>query len=144
LLNAEEQRRLVGNDVALIYFYDCTDGTPFNASCPRSAMTQLFFIIQPAGPGKYRLACMHRTGLSQFPPAMPPEPIFDCSTSTGRDLLKDFLLAKMLNGYRIATQCPPLNKLFQRPRDVHLHELYKKFPCEEANIIRRAPVMKKK
>lgn len=132
LLNAEEQRRLVGNDVCLIYVFDAPPGKDFNASCPRSALTQLFHIVQPVGDKQFRLACMHRVALSQFPPLLPPEPVFDCSTEVGRSLLKDFVLAKTMNGYRIASQCPPLNKLFQRPRDVRLRELEKRFPSNSA------------
>jgi hypothetical protein len=70
---------------------------------------------------------------------MPPEPIFDCSTQIGCDLLRDFLLAKLMNGFRVATQSPPLNKLFQRPRQVRLQNLMERFPVSESKLVCKNP-----
>ena len=52
-MNAEQQRRLVGNDTILIYYHESQD-KPFNASAPRSSMTQIFAVVQPKGNDYYK------------------------------------------------------------------------------------------
>merc|ERR1711916_329267 len=89
LMNGEQQRRLIGNDVAMIFFHD-SDKEEFNTNCPRSTMTQQFILVQPLPNMRYKVACFHRIALARFPPAMPPEPVFDCSNEIGCDLLRDF------------------------------------------------------
>ena len=149
-LTAEEQRRLVGNDTAMIVYHDSDE--EFNTASPRSLMTQLFILVQPLPNKRYRIASFSRNALARYPPTLPPSPVFDASTDVGKALLQDFLLAsklfsllthsthrlclaELMNGYRVATGCPPLNKLFQRPRQVKLQTLAQRYPLEDASLV---------
>ena len=97
-------------------------------------MTQLFLLVQPLPDECYRVASFCRNALARYPPELPPSPVFDASTDVGKALLQDFLLAKTMNGFRTATSCSPLNKLFQRPRQVRLQNLAQRFPLQDAKV----------
>lgn len=113
LMNAEQQRRLIGNDTAIIYFHD-SEKKPFPSDAPRSVMGQVFAVVKPVdGGSKLQFGIMSRKTVREFGPAMPINPVFDVLTSAGREVFRSFLLSKVLNGYRSATLSPPLDKMLK-------------------------------
>ena len=143
LMDAEQQRRLIGNDTAIIYFHD-TDKKPFPTQAPRSVMSQVmvfsscslaslflkvYCVVKPVDGGtKLKAGFMTRKTVAEFGPEMPLNPTFDVMTSAGRELFKSFLLCKVVNGYRSATISPPLDKMLRRPRAVIIEKLCENWP----------------
>ncbi len=138
LMDGEQQRRLIGNDTALIYFHDSPE--PFSSAAPRSVMSQVYAVVKPVGDftstsgglGKLRLGFMSRKTVTEFLPELPINPVFETDTPTARDVLRSFLLAKVLNGYRAATLSPPLDKMLKRPRTVHIEKIVAQYPMSAA------------
>ena len=126
LMDSEQHRRLVGNDTAIIYFHE-SNSKPFNASAPRSAMSQIFAVVQPREPSHYKVGFMSRNKIKPFKPSMPPEPTFDVSTQEGREMFRYFFLTKIINGYRTAINSPPLDKMFKRPREACIKQIAQQF-----------------
>ena len=128
LMTAEQHRRLIGNDTAIIYFHD-SEKTPFPSSAPRSIMGQVFGVVKPADSGsKLQFGVMSRKTVVEFGPEMPLNPSFDILTHSGREVFRSFLLAKIINGYRSATLSPPLDKMLKRPRVVQIANLVETYP----------------
>jgi hypothetical protein len=137
LMDGEQQRRLIGNDTAIIYFHDSPE--PFPSSAPRSVMTQVYAVVKPAESEsggaaltKLRVGFMSRRAVSEFAPELPINPVFEVGTSEGRGVLRSFLLAKVLNGYRAATLSPPLDKMLKRPRVVLIEKMVATYPATAA------------
>lgn len=130
LFFAPEHRRLIGNDTAVLYFHD-SDKEPFPSAAPRSAMTQVYGVVKRLDEGrKLKVGFMSRKQVAEYGPSMPLNPTFDVLTAAGRAVFKDFLLCRLLNGYRSATVSPPLNKMLRRPRSVVISKLIEKYPID--------------
>eukprot|EP01092_Planopodium_desertum_P008591 TRINITY_DN35_c0_g2_i1.p1 TRINITY_DN35_c0_g2~~TRINITY_DN35_c0_g2_i1.p1 ORF type:complete len:168 (+),score=3.46 TRINITY_DN35_c0_g2_i1:48-506(+) len=127
MLDSEQQRRLVGNDTAIIYFHQSQKAS-FNSAAPRSLMSQVFLVVQPRPGGKYKVGCMSRGKIKPFHPKLPSNPTFTVESDEEKTIFKDFLLTKVINGYRTAIQSPPLDKMFKRPREASIINVAKAFP----------------
>eukprot|EP01129_Flabellula_baltica_P005497 TRINITY_DN1997_c0_g2_i1.p1 TRINITY_DN1997_c0_g2~~TRINITY_DN1997_c0_g2_i1.p1 ORF type:complete len:660 (+),score=132.64 TRINITY_DN1997_c0_g2_i1:28-1980(+) len=120
----EQHRRLIGNDICFIIFYESPDNAPFNpqAIVDLGTVPQVFSVVQPFR-NLYRLGFFNRTNLKTYgPPAPPSDYLFDGSN------LKDYLLTKLHNGMRMTMDCPPMNRLFTTPRAATIKDLAEKFP----------------
>jgi len=108
-LNPEQHRRLIGNTQAVIFFKE--DAGPFNPEGVDSMgiVPQFYSVVQPHE-GQYRIGFFNRINMKIIEPRVPSNAIFDELN------LKDFLLTKIHNGYMIAKQVPPINRLFEMPR----------------------------
>jgi len=125
-MDAEGHRRLIGNDICFIIFYDNED-TSFDTISMDSLGTvpQLFAVVQPSGPCMFRFGFFQRSNLKLFdPPSPPSDHIFDIGG------LKEYLFTKLHNGLVMAKRCPPMNRFFTAPRGAALTELAKKYAKE--------------
>eukprot|EP01125_Pyxidicula_operculata_P012223 TRINITY_DN4003_c0_g1_i1.p1 TRINITY_DN4003_c0_g1~~TRINITY_DN4003_c0_g1_i1.p1 ORF type:complete len:543 (+),score=153.70 TRINITY_DN4003_c0_g1_i1:56-1684(+) len=119
-MDSEQHRRLIGNDIAVIIYYDCDDiHTPFVpfGSVDMGQVPHVFSVVQPVE-GGHRLGFFNRPNVGEFGPASPPLTFaFDI------DHLKSYLLTKLQNGYSKARDCPLLRTLFTKPRGEAIKDL---------------------
>jgi len=154
LLDAEQRRRLIGNDVLVIFFQDTAlkdcnnsgnsnndnhnsnDGnTSFRVPITTSKLTELgqfpqvYGVVRPyyvpaTKQTVYKIGFVTRAKIPFYGPEIPKDHLFDPGT------LKEFLLTKIANGYLKSIRSPPLNKLFEPPRQIALAELVNKYSSE--------------
>eukprot|EP01091_Cochliopodium_minus_P000913 TRINITY_DN1080_c0_g6_i1.p1 TRINITY_DN1080_c0_g6~~TRINITY_DN1080_c0_g6_i1.p1 ORF type:complete len:739 (-),score=227.44 TRINITY_DN1080_c0_g6_i1:18-2234(-) len=141
MMNAEQQRRLVGNDTAIIFFHESTSKT-FNSSAPRSAMSQIFSVVQPRSPSHYKVSFLSRNKIKPYKPTLPKNPTFDTSCDEGKEAFRNFFLTKLVNGYRNAINSPPLDKMFKRPREAGIKQVVQLFPFKGKAKHKRKPKKK--
>jgi len=115
-LNSEQHRRLIGNTQAVIFFKE--DACAFNPEGVDSMgiVPQFFAVVQPCD-GQYRIGFFNRVALKTIEPGIPSNAVFDNNS------LKDFLLTKIHNAYMIARQVPPINRLWEIPRQVAINQI---------------------
>jgi len=120
MMDAEQIRRLVGNDQAFICFKD--EGESFDSSelTQLGNMPQIFVVVQPYA-GKYRVNSIHRKSSVDCSPGIPKGYLFE-----PEDIF-DFILCKLYNGALTAFTCPPMNRLIQTPRSVIINEIVDKY-----------------
>lgn len=91
MLNAEGHRRLIGNDVAILFFLDenATQFDPTKVS-DLGAVPQNFLVVQPVQgqPGQYRIASFSKSNIRPFLPEAP------ANVALGFDIAKDFIYSK--------------------------------------------------
>jgi len=126
-MNAEQHRRLIGNDVVFVIFHE--EGKSFDPG-PLDALgtvPQVFLVVQPVDKDGefYRLGIFTRPNIKQYQPYLPSKYYFHHTD------LKDFLFTKVYNGYCQALSCPPMNRLFEVPRGSTISELLEKYPKQK-------------
>ena len=101
MTSPEQQRRLIGNDIGLIYWQEKTAFIPnFRGNVNSVAM-----VIKPMKSAQdlvYKVGCFRRSSISSFQPPIPENQTFTKSNC------KDFILTKMINGILAAHKSPPL------------------------------------
>jgi len=127
LMDSEQHRRLIGNDVAVIFFKDSNVyQTAFDISkIDLGTVPQVHCVVEPCkvdGTTFYRTGFFSRTNVKPFGPKVPVDHLFDA------DSLRDFIFTKIANGYATAFLCPPLNRLYFKPRFATIETLVKQFP----------------
>jgi hypothetical protein len=99
-MNAEQHRRLIGNDVVFIIFHDSDssfDPSPLNAL---GTVPQVFGVVQKYQEDSYRyfLACLlftsSRLGFFSRPNIKPYHPFLPADVAFHSDDVKDFLFTK--------------------------------------------------
>lgn len=126
----EENRRLIGNDIlVLIYYDDPLMLTSFNTEplTELGNVGQVYVVVQPSKiDNMYRLGGFNRNTLKNYEPGTPPiNYLLDIYT------VRDYLFTKLHNGLITAHSCPPIMRLFQVPREYFLKELGAKFPPQK-------------
>eukprot|EP01126_Amoeba_proteus_P055141 TRINITY_DN6827_c0_g4_i2.p1 TRINITY_DN6827_c0_g4~~TRINITY_DN6827_c0_g4_i2.p1 ORF type:complete len:398 (-),score=81.96 TRINITY_DN6827_c0_g4_i2:160-1353(-) len=124
MMNSEQHRRLIGNDVVFIIFHDCffpLDPKPLDSL---GTVPQVFCVVQPllSDENHYRIDSFARPNIRPFKPFLPR------STAFHKSVLKDHLLSKVYNGYCEALSRPPMNRLFEVPRSATINDLFYKYP----------------
>lgn len=119
-MNEEQHRRLIGNCPCILFFHDSPH--PFNLRQidMLGVIPQIYFVIKPFH-GKYRLGCFYRSTIRSYGPQIPKHFLFDSGQ------LQNFLLVKAHNGYMTLRQCPPLNRLFETPRQTAINAIVSKY-----------------
>jgi len=128
-LSTDEQRRFIGNDMAIIIFVEATtikfDPTHLDQL---GTIPQVVILVQPVSgeikadvETKYRLAFISRKNLKSSMPLTPFTPL-DITTT------KNLILTKLHNSLVIAKRCPPFDRLFYVPRSQFIAEIVEKFP----------------
>jgi regulator of replication initiation timing len=121
LLSAEQHRRLVGNDVAVIFYQEGSAFVP-SALDQLGTVPQVFAVVQPSDAEAYdgyELAFLERVNVK--PPFGPELPSFFHRFSPGE--MREFVLTRLINGTTRAFHCPPMNRLFVVPRAAALKSL---------------------
>jgi hypothetical protein len=146
-MNAEQHRRLVGNDIAVIIYYDEDDtskGVQLFSSGDLGIVPHVFSVVQPHATDhtRYRVGFFRRPTVPKFGPATPPK---DCylklTEKPSNKNLKDFLLTKIHNGLVSAQSVSPLNRLYTVPRREALKDLGAKYPkMQNSNLFVDFPI----
>ena len=74
---------------------------------------------------------MSRKKIANYSPELPKKPVFSVKTKQEREVFKNFLLTKLINGYLTATACAPLDKMFKRPREFSLTDILETYPASK-------------
>lgn len=84
--NAEQHRRLIGNDIVFIVFHEADSG-PFDPTSldQLGTVPQIYCVVQPLG-ARYRVCVVARPNIKIFGPPLPRSYSFDGPT------LRSFLL----------------------------------------------------
>jgi len=129
-LSDEQNRRLIGNDIMIIIYYDdplmmtSFNTEPFMEMGP---VAQVYVVVQPSKiENMYRLGGFNRGSMKLYDPGTPPiNYLLDIYT------IREYLFTKLHNGLTTAHSCPPIMRLFQIPREYFLKELGAKFPPQK-------------
>eukprot|EP01125_Pyxidicula_operculata_P003056 TRINITY_DN1321_c0_g2_i1.p1 TRINITY_DN1321_c0_g2~~TRINITY_DN1321_c0_g2_i1.p1 ORF type:complete len:1345 (-),score=395.48 TRINITY_DN1321_c0_g2_i1:173-4207(-) len=111
MLDPEGHRRLIGNDVAIIFFLEEGQDTWFEPTDYEKLGTvpQIYIVVQPVG-NNYRVAFFTRNTIKPFGPDLPTTSAMDPAA------MKDLVLTKLYNGLIMSQYCPPMDRLFSIPR----------------------------
>eukprot|EP01125_Pyxidicula_operculata_P020954 TRINITY_DN788_c0_g1_i1.p1 TRINITY_DN788_c0_g1~~TRINITY_DN788_c0_g1_i1.p1 ORF type:complete len:1170 (-),score=280.30 TRINITY_DN788_c0_g1_i1:213-3722(-) len=124
IMGVEGHRRLIGNDVAVIFFQDEGEFDPTFVD-ELGTVPQIYAVVQPYGEKKdtYHMAFMSKLNIKPFGPDAP-------FTALSPRIAKELLLTKLYNGLTMTTFCPPLNRLFYVPRGEVLESMATRLRCE--------------
>lgn len=119
------KRKYLESNTAMIVF---KDGPP--ALDPRELITDVTCVVivveltetaTQTAPAKYRVAVVVKDGVTPFGPDMPRSGEFKHG-----DVLRDFILAKLINGVQASMELPKFREPFQQARAALLWELTRK------------------
>eukprot|EP01127_Copromyxa_protea_P017064 TRINITY_DN5167_c0_g1_i6.p1 TRINITY_DN5167_c0_g1~~TRINITY_DN5167_c0_g1_i6.p1 ORF type:complete len:569 (-),score=83.18 TRINITY_DN5167_c0_g1_i6:915-2621(-) len=119
LMDSDDRRRLIGNDILIIIFVEEGAAIDMPSLSGLGQVPQCICIVQPVGDLwqiSFHVSCS-LTGVPNIPPLEPVDII----------TLKHVVLTFFFNGLIQTKQCPPLNRLFFRPRERALTELMKRY-----------------
>jgi len=120
--NSEQHRRLIGNDIVHILFYD-NETQPLNTNVIQmGTVPHIFAVVRPNGP-KYNLGFFYRETIYGYKPSPPPRN-FDFD---GDEYFRDYLLTRLHNGVCVTKLVPPMNKLFVRPKEQAIIDIGEKW-----------------
>eukprot|EP01126_Amoeba_proteus_P045443 TRINITY_DN5089_c0_g2_i10.p1 TRINITY_DN5089_c0_g2~~TRINITY_DN5089_c0_g2_i10.p1 ORF type:complete len:506 (+),score=104.90 TRINITY_DN5089_c0_g2_i10:152-1669(+) len=122
LMNPEEQRRLIGNDIAMILFME-EGNFSFNPATVLGlgSVPQIFVVVQPAENSLWRMGSFRNCTIQSYNPPSSSHPL-------PLDDLVELILTKLYNGLVMTNYCPPLNRLFSVPRGATLEAILSNFP----------------
>ncbi len=105
------RKRFIGNDLVVIIFLEGEE--PFDASMITSQMCHTFIVVKKISskPTRYRISVVAKAGVPAFSPFLPFPNEFEKS-----DKLRQFLLAKALNGNRATFQAKTFLQKTKRTR----------------------------
>jgi len=128
----EQHRRLIGNDLVLIFFLEAGSKRFDVINCDKlGVFPQIFIVVQAYKDNKYRVGTFYRKSLDVFDPPVPTNYIFD------ENEIQDYLMVKIYNGLMTTLYCPPMSKLFIEPRNTAIKELAQK--CKEKKAKHQFP-----
>jgi len=121
ILNEEETRRLIGNDIMMLIFLEEGDDVYFDPSeiDKFGEVPQGFVVVQPVG-DRYRIASFKKKNLTEHSPK-PPIGLIESREA------KECILTKLYNGLLMTSYCPPMNRLFSKPRQDTLDDIVSKY-----------------
>jgi hypothetical protein len=105
-MSPEQQRRLIGNDIGMIFFQGKDDG--FRCAM-RGNVNSVAAVLSPSDvPGKYKIGVFRRGNIKGFNPPIPENGLIS------KAKMRDVLLSKMVNGELSSHRSPPLSNLHAR------------------------------
>jgi len=122
-LGPEQHRRLIGNDICVLIWYEGITDSSFEPDIVSQLGTvpQIFSVVRPCDE-VVQLGFFHRSAIRTYEPHSPPSDyVMDFGTC------REYLLTKLLNGFEMAFQYPPLLRLRQEPRIAALTDLATKY-----------------
>jgi hypothetical protein len=133
MLTAEQHRRLIGNDIAVIFFRE--QGALNLDDVDIGTVPQVHAVVQPYTHGSeqtYRMGFFSRTTIKPFGPQLPAQLVFRPQEA------KAFLLSRMVNGLVSAMiRSPPMNRLYYVPRGAEIEGSVAKYPKESDKELRQ-------
>ena len=119
MMNQEEHRRLIGNDLALIYFIE---GGAMKVKRFRGQVNSLACVVKKEMEDMYSMGGFFRSNISPYPPKIPENHYFDSIQ------LKEALLMKVINGLIACQKCPPISLMYARLFNNKMKDAIAKFP----------------
>eukprot|EP01124_Arcella_intermedia_P013786 TRINITY_DN20177_c0_g1_i1.p1 TRINITY_DN20177_c0_g1~~TRINITY_DN20177_c0_g1_i1.p1 ORF type:complete len:868 (+),score=172.66 TRINITY_DN20177_c0_g1_i1:113-2716(+) len=154
LLNSEGHRRLIGNDISIIFFIDEGPFDPFEVGL-LGTVPQVFAVVRPekklfSSESSQSIvplsldvsdevsllseerktpasSVQYRIGFFSNVNIKSTLPLLP-SQAVSAEILPHLLLTKIYNAQKMTSQCPPLNRLFYYPRGERLKEILRTFP----------------
>lgn len=118
-MTAEQQRRLIGNDIGLIFYQE---DAAFRVAM-RGNVNSVAMVVSPSAPfdeaQSYQIGTFRRGNIRSFDPPLPERPVLEAAA------LRDFVFTKMINGTLAAHRSPPLSTLHARVWKAALEDLTK-------------------
>ncbi|KAJ3175454.1 Signal-induced proliferation-associated 1-like protein 2 [Irineochytrium annulatum] len=117
-----QRKRHIGNDIVCLVFLDGPNAT-FDPLCIRSQFLHVFIIVKEersaeTGQLGYRIVIATRNDVPDFGPPLPTPPVF-----YSRVALREFLMAKIVNGENAAMKAPKLRAPQERTRAALFDEI---------------------
>ncbi|KAJ1560798.1 GTPase-activating Rap/Ran-GAP domain-like protein 3 [Nowakowskiella sp. JEL0078] len=126
-----QRKRHIGNDLVCIVFVD-GENAQFDPKSIRSQFLHIYIVvtleINPSFNQQipiYRVAVTSSSEVAYFGPMLPSPPLF-----YGREALREFLLAKVINGENAAYKSPKFSKPHIRTRNALIDDLWSTFSDE--------------
>lgn len=116
-----ERKKHIGNDIVIIVFQEPGSKDEWSPSIISSKFPHIYAVVKPKSIGTYSIKLFIKDCVNKFGPPLPHPPIF-----TDIDLLRNFLIAKLINGERETIRSAPgfrQNETFQ----TYLSQIYKEF-----------------
>lgn len=139
-MDAEQHRRLIGNDVVVIIFNDSPNPFVPDPLDSIGTVPQIFGVVSLRFKD-YRVAFFSRPNIKPYRPHLCPNHLW---TPTQTKQFKDFLLTKAYNGYIQTLKCPPMNRLYEVPRGEALTKIISDFPIQDEKYFKRLEENEKK
>ena len=79
----------------------------------------MFAVVSVDGDNRYRLSVFSDEAVPLFGPSLPCPPVFD-----DRQLFRDFLLVKLINGEKATFETPTFARKRERTLDMLIKDLY--------------------
>mmetsp|Transcript_19350 Transcript_19350/g.74304 ORF Transcript_19350/g.74304 Transcript_19350/m.74304 type:complete len:613 (+) Transcript_19350:308-2146(+) len=118
-----ERKRHLGNDIVVIIFKE--GNTPFPPAICKSVFNHTYIVVQEwEDPNYYQISVTTKDGVKAFGPPFPFPPIIHV------DMLREFLLTKMLNAEWAAYRSLEFSHKFKRTRKQQLTAMLKGFEVE--------------
>lgn len=130
-----QKKRHIGNDMVCIVFVDDME-TPFNPTCIRSHFLHSFIVVHcdsVAFPKRYRVDVVARDSVPHFGPSLSTQNVFQAGTQ----LFSEFLLTKLVNGYRATCRASKFNRLKVRTLTQMIKEVTNTFALHEVETANR-------
>jgi hypothetical protein len=117
LLSPEEQRRLVGNDLVLIYFQEGDE--LFDPYEFRGNVNSIGIVVKQLQPELYTVGCFARKKVKEFGPKGGVE--------IAAENLRNFLLTKAVNGILAAQKSPPFAQMISKLYTADIEKILEKY-----------------
>ena len=129
-----ERKRHLGNDVVMVIFWE-GDGE-FDPSLVKSQFNHVFIVVSIDGSSireldkmRYRISVTSKSDVPRWEPFLPYPPVFDKS-----DVLRTWLLYKMINGERAAMHAPVFRTKLTKTNTSYLRSLVDQYNKEEKDV----------
>ncbi|XP_072036397.1 rap1 GTPase-activating protein 1-like isoform X2 [Amphiura filiformis] len=126
-----QRKRHIGNDIVAIVFQE--ENTPFVPNMIASNFLHSYIIVQPIEPNtenaRYKVCVTARDDVPFFGPALPQPSIFKKGPE-----LRDFILAKLLNGEHACYKADKFASIQERTRTALLDSLYTELHTKNEEI----------
>jgi len=121
-----ERKRHLGNDVVVVVFQESDVTEPFDPAKMKSQFNHVFCVVRPTGTPEnrsYKIAFTNKLGTQPYGPVLPAGGVYPKG-----DSLREFLLAKLINGERAAMYAPDFKGKGVRTRVALLQDIIKRYP----------------
>ncbi len=120
LLSADEQRRLLGNDLVLVYWHEATGKTGlFQPYEFRGNVNSVAIVVRPLSEDKFVCGCFTRKRVREFGPVGGVE--------VAAADLRNWILTKAINGILAAQKSPPFAQMISKLYTADIEKILVKY-----------------
>jgi len=131
-----QRSRMINNDICMIIY---SEGPPaYQADTMTGSVSHCYVVVSPVRAGGkvtgFRVSSCCKDYVSSYGPPI-PDYVFQIDKDD--ELLRNFLLTKVINGHLAAQRSPGLSQMYIRPRLYLLEELVKQFSKKKKGLLDR-------